>query len=259
METMNQTVKAIVVDDEPLARKAICTSLSDYSNVIVCAECANGVEAVEAIVNHKPDLVFLDIQMPEMDGFDVIQAVGIDEMPHVIFVTAFDQYAIEAFEKHAFDYLLKPYSPARFRDAMTRILGLISTENDRNSMQQLLHVMREMQANTRYAKRLAIRSTTRIFFLNVEEIDWIESAGNYVDIHAGNETHLLRETMANMEAKLDPEKFLRIHRSVIVNIDRIQEIQPDEYDYIVVLKDGKILGMGRKYRDKMNELIKAFF
>lgn len=256
---MNQTIKIIIVDDEPLARKAIKTSLSDFPGVEVCAECANGMEAVEAIVNRKPDLVFLDIQMPEMDGFDVIQTIGIENMPHVIFVTAYDQYAIKAFEKHAFDYLLKPYTPARFRDSMTRILGLISTQNERSSVQQLLHVMRDMQTNLKYVKRLAIRSTTRIFFLHVEEIDWIESAGNYVDIHAGHETHLLRETMANMEAKLDPEKFLRIHRSVIVNIDRIQEIQPDEYDYIVVLKDGKILGMGRKYRDKMNEAIKAFF
>lgn len=256
---MNQPVNILIVDDEPLARKAIKTSLSDFSNVRISAECANGVEAVEEIINRKPDLIFLDIQMPEMDGFDVIQTVGIDHMPYVIFVTAYDQYAIKAFEKHAFDYLLKPYTPERFHDAVSRVLDFIVQKNDRNSAQRLIHLMQEMQPNPRYVSRLAIRSTARVYFLNVAEIDWIESAGNYIDIHSGNDTHLLRETMSNIETKLDPEKFLRIHRSAIVNIDRIQEIQPDGYDFIVVLKTGKILGMSRKYREKMNDIIKSFF
>lgn len=256
---MNQNIKIIIVDDEPLARKAIKTSLSDFPNIQLCAECSNGLEAVDEILRWKPDLVFLDIQMPEMDGFDVIQTIGVDKMPYVIFVTAYDQYAIEAFEKHAFDYLLKPFTPVRFHEAVSRVLGFITQQNDRQSAQQLIPVLQEMKPNLRYVSRLAIRSTSRVYFLNVAEIDWIESAGNYVDIHAGKNTHLLRETMSNMETKLDPEKFMRIHRSIIVNIDRIQEIQPDGYDFIVVLKEGKLLGMSRKYREKMNDIIKSFF
>ncbi len=256
---MNRMIKTIIVDDELLARKNIKTSLGDFPELQVIAECSNGLEAVQAILEYQPHLVFLDIQMPEMDGFDVINTIGIQNMPFVIFVTAFDRYAIEAFEKHAFDYLLKPFSVERFQESVSRVLEFISRHHTSQTAENLLQVMQEINPQRKYVNRLAIRSTSRIYFLNVEEIDWIESAGNYVDIHAGQHTHLLRETMANMEAKLNPEKFLRIHRSTIVNIDRIQEIQPDGYDFLVVLKNGKLLGMSRTYRDKLNTIMDVYF
>ncbi|MDP8245176.1 MAG: LytTR family DNA-binding domain-containing protein [Candidatus Hinthialibacter antarcticus] len=251
--------KALIVDDEALARRTILTSLKAFPEVKVAAECSNGMEATEAILQHKPSLVFLDIQMPVMDGLEVINAIGAAEMPFVIFVTAYDQYAIEAFEKHAFDYLLKPYPPKRFNSALKRVLGFIEKQQEGAQSDRLLQVMQEIQLTPKHITRLAIRTTSRIFFLQVSEIDWVEAAGNYVEVHTNNEAHLLRETMTNLEAKLDPQSFLRIHRSAIINIDHIQEIQPDGHDYIVVLRDGKKLGMGRKYKEKLNRAIQSQF
>lgn len=250
-------IKAIIVDDESLARRSIKTSLADFQQIEVVGECSNGIEAVKSILEQRPDLVFLDIQMPEMDGFEVIDAIGLEQMPFVVLVTAYDQYAIEAFEKHAFDYLLKPFSKKRFLDAITRVVRFIEQHRDAGINERLFRVIQDINAQRKYVSRLAIRTTTRIYFLNAEDIDWIESAGNYVDIHAGGEVHLLRETMANMEAKLNPDTFLRVHRSAIVNVNRIQEIQPDGNDFIVLLKNGKTLGMSRSYRDKLRDMINS--
>ncbi|MBZ0258490.1 response regulator, partial [bacterium] len=214
---MSQTYRTIIVDDEALARRTIRTSLKEFPQISITAECSNGMEAVEAILQHKPDLIFLDIQMPAMDGLEVINTVGIENMPFVIFVTAFDQYAVEAFEKHAFDYLLKPYSHKRFNTAITRVLNFIEKHQQEPQNEKLLQVMQEIQPKPQYISRLAIRSTSRIYFLQVSEVDWIEAAGNYVEIHVDDATHLLSETMSNLENKLDPQLFLRIHRSAIVN------------------------------------------
>lgn len=256
---MSQTYRAVIVDDEALARRTIRTSLKDFPQISVVAECSNGLEAVEAILQHKPELVFLDIQMPAMDGLEVINTVGVENMPFVIFVTAYDQYAVEAFEKHAFDYLLKPYSHKRFNTAITRILGFIEKQQQEPQNEKLLQVMQEIQPKPQFISRLAVRSTSRIYFLQVSEIEWFEAAGNYVEIHVDDATHLLRETMSNLESKLDPQSFLRIHRSAIVNFDHIQEIQPDGHDYIVVMSSGKKMGMSRTYKEKLNKAIQSQF
>ncbi len=252
-------IQVIIADDEPLARRQIVNALKEFEDIQVCAECTNGIETVQAIVDHKPDVVFLDIHMPEMDGMEVINTIGTDQMPFIIFVTAYNQYAIDAFEKHAFDYLLKPFSPKRFRDAVNRVLQFVEQQKDKPSSEQLVDVLRQIEPEKKTVKRLAIRSTSRIYFLQVNEIDWIESAGNYVDIHTGDQTHLIRETMANMEAKLNPEQFIRVHRTAIVNLDRVVDIQPDGYDFVVRLKNGKTMGMSRRYKDKLNDLIQELF
>ena len=256
---MTQTIRAIIVDDEALAQRTISTSLKEFPQVQVAAKCSNGIEAAEAILQHKPSLVFLDIQMPEMNGLELINAIGIDQMPFVIFVTAYDQYAVEAFEKHAFDYLLKPYSPKRFNDALTRVLGFIQKNENDDGSTKLAKVMQDIHPISAYIARLAVRTTSRIYFLQVSEIEWIKAAGNYVEIHANDAEHLLRETMTNLETKLDPQSFLRIHRSIIVNIDCIQEIPPDGHDYIVILRNKTKLGMSRNYKEKLNKAIQAYF
>lgn len=252
-------IRALIADDEHLARKQIVTALDEFPGIEICAQCADGVETVNAIMEQKPDLIFLDIQMPEMDGMDVINTIGADQMPFVIFVTAFDRYAVAAFEKHAFDYLLKPFSPKRFQEAVNRVIHFIEQHNHSQSADDLMKVIQEIKPQEKFITRLAIRSTSKIYFLQVSEIDWIESAGNYVDIHTGDQTHLLRETMANLETKLDPEYFIRIHRTAIVNIDRIVDIQPDSYDYVVRMQNGKTLGMSRRYKEKLNNLIQQRF
>jgi two-component system LytT family response regulator len=252
-------IRALIADDEHLARKQIVTALDDFSQIEICAQSADGIETVNAIVEQKPDLIFLDIQMPEMDGMDVINTIGAENMPFIIFVTAFDKYAVAAFEKHAFDYLLKPFSPKRFQEAVSRVVQFIEQENDKQSTENLMKVIQELKPKEKYISRIAIRSTSRIYFLQVSEIDWIESAGNYVEIYTGDKTHLLRETMTNLESKLDPEHFIRIHRTAIVNINRIVDIQPDTYDFIVRLQNGKTLGMSRRYKEKLNALIQQRF
>lgn len=252
-------IQILIADDEPLARKQISNSLQEFKEIEICAQCTNGIETVQAVIEQQPDLMFLDIHMPEMDGMEVISAIGAEQMPFVIFVTAYDQYAIAAFEKHAFDYLLKPFTPKRFQEAVSRVMQFISQQKEKQSAGKLLQVMQELKPSNKYATRIAIRSTSKIYFLQVMDIDWIESAGNYVDIHAGNQTHLLRETMGNLEAKLDPEHFIRIHRSAIVNINRIIDIQPSGYDFAVRLHNGKSLNMSRKYKEKLNHLIQKLF
>lgn len=252
-------IRALIADDEPLARKQISNALKDFSGIEICAQCTNGIETVQAVAEHQPDLMFLDIHMPEMDGMEVISAIGVEQIPFVIFVTAYDQYAIAAFEKHAFDYLLKPFTPKRFQESVSRVMQFILERKEKQSAEKLIQIMQELKTPNKYASRIAIRSTTRIYFLPVNEIEWIESAGNYVDIHAGNQTHLLRETMANLEAKLDPEHFIRIHRSAIVNLNRIIDIQPSGYDFAVHLQNGKMLNMSRKYKEKLNHIIQQLF
>jgi len=252
-------IRALIADDEPLARKQISNSLQEFKEIEICAQCANGIETVQAVIEQQPDLMFLDIHMPEMDGMEVINAIGVEQIPFVIFVTAYDQYAIAAFEKHAFDYLLKPFTPKRFNEAVTRVVHFISERKEKQPAEKLMQIMQELKTPNKYSSRIAIRSKSRIYFLPVDDIDWIESAGNYVDIHAGDQTHLLRETMSNLEVKLNPEHFIRIHRSAIVNLNRIIDIQPSGYDFMVRMQNGKSLNMSRKYKEKLNNLIQQLF
>lgn len=249
-------IRTIIVDDEPLARRGIRAQLENERDFDVIADCRNGQEAVQAITAQSPDLVFLDVQMPEVDGFGVVDAIGPDRMPAVIFVTAYDRYALRAFEVHALDYLLKPFDDDRFAAALQRARQHIERKDLDDLGKRLQGLLNDLQPRTRYADRLVIKSAGRIFFLSVSEIDWIEAADNYVRLHAGAEAHLLRETMNNLEKKLDPNEFLRIHRSRMVNIQRVKELRPlfrGEYD--LLLKDGTRIETGRGYRDRIQKLL----
>lgn len=248
-------IRTVIVDDEPLARRGIRAQLKEEEDIEIVAECRNGLEAVAAIEKQAPDLVFLDVQMPELDGFGVLQAVGADHMPAVIFVTAYDQYALRAFDVHALDYLLKPVDAERFAGALQRARKQIEHHGVQDLNQRLQSFLDDVQSKQRFTERLVIKSGSRIFLLNVEEINWIEAADNYVRLHAGRDSHLLRETMNSLENRLNPDNFLRIHRSRIINIRQIKELRPlfrGEYD--IMLRDGTRLESGRGYRDKLQKL-----
>jgi len=255
--TSPSKIRALIVDDEPLAREAIRECLLEDADVEIAGEVGDGPSAVSAIKNQRPDLLFLDVQMPEMDGFSVLRALEPEKMPVTIFVTAYDKYSLQAFEAHALDYLLKPFDEERFQKALQRGKEQIHTARRSEAGERLLAMLEErLQGGSKYISRLAVKSKGRILFIRVDEIDWVEAQDNYLRLHLGKESHLLRETMNNFGAKLDPEKFIRIHRSTIVNVDRIKELRPwFTGEYIVVLQDGKELTLTRSYRDKLKMLI----
>jgi two-component system LytT family response regulator len=248
-------IRALIVDDEPLARERIRRFLARESDIELVGECSDGREAVESIRQLRPDLVFLDIQMPERDGFGVLEEIGAQELPSVIFVTAYDRYAIKAFDFHALDYLLKPYTGERFRRAVERARAQLQRATGGHIDERLISLLEHLKAEQKYLERLMVKSAGRVFFLRTDEIDWIEAEGNYVRLHVGREAHLLRETMNRLASRLDPEKFLRIHRSTLVHIERIKELQPMfGGEYTVVLRDGTQLTLSRSHRDKLLEL-----
>jgi len=255
MATRKLTV--VVADDEPLARERVLSLLAAEPDMEVVAQCRDGEEAVRAISERRPDLVLLDIQMPRMDGFDVIGAIGADRMPALIFVTAFDTHAIRAFEVRALDYLLKPFDRERFSSALRRARTQIDAQADGDLGRRLAALMRDLKRETPRSDRLVVKSGGRLFFLRADEIDWIEAAGNYVRLHVGTQAHLLRETMNAIESRLDPERFFRIHRSRIVNVERIQEMQPWlNGEYSIVLRTGARLTISRGYREKLQEKLR---
>jgi two-component system LytT family response regulator len=250
---------ALLVDDEPLAREGLRMLLSRDPDVSAIHEAKDGREAVEAIRSVGPDLVFLDVQMPEMDGFEVAREVGADEMPAVVFVTAHDKYAIQAFEINAIDYLLKPVTEERFAKAIERAKARLESKSPdgpaSEQSRQILSLLETIASPARSLKRLAVRSAGKTVFVDVEEIDWMEAAENYVQLHAGRAEHLLHVTMNTLEKSLDPELFLRIHRSVIVNVRRIKELQPVMHgEYVVTLANGVRLQSGRLYNEKLRAL-----
>jgi two-component system LytT family response regulator len=262
---MSQKIRTLIVDDEPLARRNLRLLLEKDPQIEILEECRNGREAVESIEQHAPDLVFLDIQMPEMDGFDVLEHVGAEGMSAVVFVTAFDQYALKAFEVHALDYLLKPYDDTRFSQALKRAKSQIESREINKVSKRLLALLEERE-NLRevgsrkptYLKRLMVKLTNRVVLLKVEEIDWIEADGNYAKLHIGPKSHLLREKMHDLEKQLDPDKFVRIHRSIIVNLNRIKELQPHfNGDYIVVLDNGRQLRLSRSRREQLESKLRV--
>ncbi|PYS47531.1 MAG: DNA-binding response regulator [Acidobacteria bacterium] len=250
-----EKIRTVIVDDEPIARRGIRAQLKEEADIEIVAECGNGRDAIKVIEEQKPDLVFLDIQMPELDGFSVIEAINAERLPAVIFVTAYDKYALRAFEVHALDYLLKPFDNERFTKALERARKQIERRSLSDLNRRLQSLIDDLKSNRKYAERLVIKSAGRIFFLNVEEIDWIEAADNYVRLHAGRDSHLLRETMSSLEGRLDPTQFLRIHRSIIINTRRIKELHPLFHgEYEIVLSNGKRLTSGRNYRNRLQEL-----
>ena len=245
------TIRAAIVDDEPLARRRIRNLLKEASDVEVIAECANGKEAIESLVSFgvsPPDLLFLDIQMPELDGFDVLQTIGVGRVPVVIFVTAYDQFALRAFEAHALDYLLKPFDDERFGAALERARERVrQQQGDLNRRLQAL--LENVRGDRGYLRRLVVPSGHRSVFVRTEQIDWIEAERNYVRIHVSGRAYLLRENLTRIASALDPAVFCRIHRSTIVNVERIQAVESLLHgDYLVVLQDGTKLTSGRSYR-----------
>jgi two-component system LytT family response regulator len=250
-------IRVLVVDDEPLPRRRILKLLAHDAEVETVGECADGYAAIAAINSHAPDLVFLDVQMPELDGFDVLARIGHARLPLVIFVTGYDQYALRAFEVSAVDYLLKPFDRRRFDTALSRAKSRFASGRDTELTERTLALLEELKARESHLERLMIKSGGRAFFIKTEEIDWIEAEGKYVRLHAGRESYLLREAIGGLETQLDPKRFLRIHRSSIVNIDRVRELQPwFHQDYRVVLRDGTELILSRGCRKKLAELLK---
>lgn len=268
-------VRVLIVDDEPIARRRMRRLLRLEDDVEVIDDVGSGREAIEAIQKERPDLVLLDVQMPDLDGFGVVDALGVDQMPPTIFVTAFNEYAVRAFDVHAIDYLLKPFDTDRFRAAFVRARVHLeqrsSAEQGRKIKALLEQVLGEgavasverttapgashaaAPARHRFVDRLMVKHDGRVFFVKVTDVDWFEASGNYVRIHTGKVSHLIRETMQRVEAQLDPSMFVRIHRAVIVNLDRIRELQPwFAGDYVVILRDGRQLKLSRTYREHLH-------
>jgi two-component system, LytTR family, response regulator len=249
-------IRTLVVDDEPLARARISELLSTDPDIQVIGECANGREAVAAMRQSRPDLVFLDVEMPEADGLTVLSEFAAADLPSIVFVTAYDQYAVRAFDFHAIDYLLKPFDKERFERALRRAKTSILTERSGELGQRILSALDEIRTKPAFLERLVIKNNGHVFFLKAEEINWIEAEGNYVRIHTNKESHLLRDTISALEAQLNPGKFLRVHRSAIVNIDRIQELHSWFHgEYRIILNDGSQLTLSRTYRDRLTELL----
>ena len=254
--TAAKRIRAVVVDDEPLARRRIRRMLAHDTEIDIVGDCGNGKDAIATIRNLNPNLLFLDVQMPEIDGFDVLESIDPKQMPLVIFITAYDQYALRAFEVSAVDYLVKPFDRARFEKALQRAKSRLAPERGNDFSQQTLALLEELKARSNHIERLVIKAGGRAFFLKTEEIDWIEAEGKYVRLHVGKESYLLREAIGSLEAQLDPKKFPRIHRSSIVNIDRVRELQPWFHnEYRVILKDGTELMLSRSCRKKLSEFL----
>ncbi|MDQ1706899.1 MAG: two-component system, LytTR family, response regulator [Pyrinomonadaceae bacterium] len=256
--TDSPPIRVLLVDDEPLARAMLREMLSSDAHVTIVGESCNGREALAAIRVHSPDLIFLDVQMPEVGGFEVLSALGKGPLPYIIFVTAYDQYAVRAFEVQALDYLLKPFDQERFDVSWQRAKAQILRDRNGggNMDRRILALLEEMKAGNNYLERLVIKTGGRIFFLDTGEIDWIEAEGNYVSVHSAKKSHLLRETISNLEAQLDPKKFVRIHRSAIIRLDFIEELQPWFHgEYRVILQDGTQLTLSRNHREKLQEAL----
>lgn len=254
-------LRVVVADDERLARQKMRTLLESEPNITLVAECQDGRQTVSAINCFRPDLLLLDIQMPDLDGFQVLSEISPREMPAVIFTSAYDQYAIRAFEAHALDYLLKPFDKERLHGAIQRARVELAKFENRDMTHKLLELLSHIKSGTPTATtdsqdRLVIKAKGRVIFLDLEEIDWVEAAANYVRLNVGKESYLLRETISRTSERLDPNQFIRIHRSTIVNVRKIKELIPvNSGEYIVVLKNGKELSCSRGYRALLQKVI----
>ena len=248
-------IRPLIVDDQLIARELLRRMLKDEPDIEIVGMPTSGTEAVEAINELGPDLVFLDVQMPELDGFGVLAQINRSKMPVVVFVTANDDFALRAFDVHALDYLVKPCTLDRFQTALQRARDQITRRQTKEIHQRLSALLDDVKTQPLQAERLAIKSGGRIVFLKLNEVEWVEAADNYVKLHVGNEAHLLRETMSALEARLPKERFLRISRSTIVNIEQIKELQPLFHgEYIVILRGGARLTLTRGYREKLRYL-----
>jgi two-component system LytT family response regulator len=244
-------IRALIVDDEPLARQRIRLLARDEPDLEVIGECESAADALATIERDAPDLLFLDVQMPEMDGFELLQKLPRERLPIVIFTTAYDKHAVRAFEAHALDYLLKPFQPDRFKAAVARAQEHLMTRQESSAARGLLDLLATRQAPSPapvlpYLTRLTIKGDDKVSVIKTPDIDSIESAGNYVSVNVGKQSYILRQSLNALEKQLDPEQFLRVSRSAIVNLDRVKELQPMfKGDYIIVLQNGKHLPMTR--------------
>ena len=251
------SIKAVIADDEPLARERIRTLLASEQDIEVVAEAANGVEAVQLVREHHPDLLFLDVQMPGLDGFGAIEQLAGEALPSVVFVTAYDEYALQAFEVHALDYLLKPFNRTRFQKTLRRAREHVLGRANGDLSKKLVSLLESLRGNRLHLDRIVIRNAGRVTFLPTNEIDWIEAAGNYVKIYSGKEQHILRETLKNLEARLDPAVFVRVHRSTILNVERIRELQPLFHgDCIAILRDGTRVTCSRSFAGRLDAVLR---
>jgi two-component system LytT family response regulator len=260
---MSTPIRTLVVDDEPLAREGIRLRLRGDSGFVVVGECGDGAQALETIAEMRPDVVFLDVQMPGLTGFDVVDELG-DEAPAVVFVTAYDQYALRAFEVHALDYVLKPFDDERFTETLRRVRVRLAERRAGRLEERLAGLLGDLRmggaegAPRHYPRRLAVRDAAKIAFVDVDQLDWVEADGDYVRLHCGAASHMVRRTMAQLETRLDPDRFVRIHRSTIVSVDRVRELRPTFHgEYVVVLKDGTRLKLSRGYRPRVQQLLDA--
>lgn len=243
-------IDILIVDDEQPARRKIRSCLKKEKGIASVAEAENGIEAVRIIKKKSPDLVFLDIQMPGMNGFEVIEAVGVEKMPAVVFVTAYDEYAIDAFEVQAVDYLLKPFHQGRFKKSFERALNMIHSGRDHSAA--VKNLLEEINKDKKYLRRIMVKKGSRFFFVSTGEILYISAYEKYINLHTKEKTYLIRDTMSRMESRLDPANFARIHRSSIVNMDFIREIQPWSHgDCVVILLNGTRLTLSRRFRDRL--------
>ena len=247
-------IRTVIVDDEPLARAGLRDFLTAERDATVVAECGDGKAAIETIQSKRPDLVLLDIGLPEASGFDVLSALPSSEMPVIVFVTAHDQFALEAFEAHAMDYLLKPVERARFGVAMERARAALQYRGTAEFANRLASLITDLRSRSPYRDRLTIRETGRTYFVRTADVDWVEAAGNYARLHVGQGRHALRETITALERQLDPARFARTHRSVIVNLGRIKEMRPGARgDQVIILQDGTRLPLSVRYRDALEQ------
>jgi two-component system LytT family response regulator len=249
-------IRTVIVDDEPVARRRIRRLLKAEPDVEIVGECGDGRAAIEAIQALRPHLVFLDVQMPEADGFEVLRAAG-ESMPAVVFVTAFDHYALAAFEVHALDYLLKPFDRRRFARAVARAREHLGRIDEHRADQRMLDFLKDLRAPKRHLTRFVVRGEGRVRLIDASQVDWIEASDNYAVLHAGSASHAVRDTLTRLAEELDPEQFVRIHRSTIVRIDRVRELLPTFHgDFVVVLHDGTRLNMSRAHRQQVEAVLR---
>jgi two-component system LytT family response regulator len=253
---VSERIRTIIVDDEPIARRHIRSLLGEHPEIEIIGECGNGPDAIAAIRKEHPELVLLDIQMPEIDGFGVVKEIGADRMPVVVFVSAFDEYALAAFEAHALDYIMKPVKRDRFHQTIRRAVEQIGQRGGGDLRGSLGRLLERIEAERRFPSRLAIKTEGRMLFLKASEIDWIETDGDLVKFHVGPQTYLHRTTLTRLEERLSPKLFLRIHRSIVVNVERVRELQPwFQGDYVLILADGTRLTSGRSYRERVRDFV----
>jgi two-component system, LytTR family, response regulator len=254
--TETDKIRVLIVDDEPIAREGVRVQLLKYADVIISGEAANGLEAAAAIRELVPDIVFLDVQMPGMSGFEVLEALGTRNLPAIVLVTAYDKYALQAFEINAIDYLLKPFDAERFARAFERARRELEKTRAAAINQRLQTLLETVLPQKKFLDRMVVKASGRIFFLPIAEIDWIEAADNYARLHVGRESHLIRETLSSLESRLNPELFLRIRHSAIVNIKHIRELHPlFKGEYEILLQNGAKLVTSRRYRGKIASLL----